>query len=103
MTEATNATTKLPTQRRRRYVLSISVDTDVSLDEFDTEDIRRYLHELDGENGEEATEQAETDGCYIDATTCGQINTLALCGQKGEAIKLVMQIVSNAIGREIKP
>ena len=93
----------IPLQRRRRRIPSVSVDVDVSLDEFDIDTIRSYLREQDGEAGEEDMGQAETDGCYIDSITCNQINTLALCGQKDEAIKLVMEIVSRAIGREIKP
>lgn len=90
----------IPLQRRRRRIPSVSVDVDVSLDEFDIGTIRSYLREQDGEAD---MGQADTDGCYIDSITCNQINTLALCGQKDEAIKLVMEIVSRAIGREIKP
>lgn len=89
----------IPLQRRRRSSPTINVDVDVSLDEFDTDVIRQYLRDQDGEE----VESAETDGCYIDVATCNQISTLALCGQKEEAVKLTMQIVSRAIGREIKP
>jgi hypothetical protein len=85
---------------RRKQTPRTHVTVSVSLDEFDEDDIRSYLREQEGEVAEAS---ADTDGCYIDSTTCNQINTLALCGQKDEAIKLVMEIVSRAIGREIKP
>lgn len=90
----------IPLQRRYKRFPSVSVDVDVSLDEFDIDTIRSYLQE---HAGEQVSANGCSDGCYMDVTTCNQINTLALCGQKDEAIKLVMEIVSRAIGREIKP
>lgn len=89
----------MPTQattKPRYRVPSVNVDVDVMLDEFDIDDIRNYLANVDGRG------QATGPGAVlIDGEDVGRIATIALCGQKEAARELVLQIVGDAIGRPL--
>jgi hypothetical protein len=79
-----------------------SVDVDVSLDEFELEDIADYLRH----NGYKVSATSATvteDGStnVLDPDDLDHIYTLALCGQREAAQHEALQLVSEAIGRPL--
>lgn len=85
------------TTATRYRVPSISEYVDVSLDQFDVDEIREYLAHVDGQAGAGPTGEALT----ICRSDLAHIETLALCGQKQAARDEVLQIVSRHIGRQL--
>ena len=84
--------------RKCIHIPSVTVDADVSLDEFDTADIIKYLQDI-GENASGATSSGS--GFLISQSDLNHIETLAVCGQADAAKKLALQIISEAIGRTV--
>lgn len=99
MTTTTQAT------KPRYRVPSVSVDADVSLDEFDNSDIIKYLrhqgYEVGGADAVGNNADCASEGLYLSPDDLGRIETLALCGQKEPARQLALEIISEAIGREL--
>lgn len=82
---------------KRYRTPSVSEYVDVSLDQFDTEEIREYLAHVDegtatGRHGESLT---------IGVADLGRVETLALCGQRDAAREFVLEIVARHIGRKL--
>lgn len=94
-------------EKKSRYrVPSVSVDADVSLDEFGDSEIAKYLRHRGyevagaGEDGG-GTSDCSSEGLYLSPSDLNRIETLALCGQKEPARQLALAIISEAIGREL--
>ena len=94
--------------KKPRYRMpSVSAVCDVRIDEFDTKDIISYLrhkgYRVDG-TGDEPDLGGGCDGsseAIISRSELNRISTLALCGQREQARDMVMQMVSEAIGRSL--
>lgn len=76
---------------------SVSEYVDVSLDQFDIDEIREYIAHVDGEAGTGPSGESLTIG----VADLGRIETLALCGQRDAAREAVLEIVSRHIGRKL--
>lgn len=90
---------------RRTPVRTVSVDADVSLDEFDDSDIAEYLrgrgyfvsaiaavfHDQDGESPN-----------ILDPDELNHIDHLAICGQIGPAKQEAIALIEKAIGRTLQ-
>lgn len=77
---------------------------EVSLDDFDIDDIREYLRrrdygELDKPVG--AAPSGFSDPLLIEADDLDRIATLALCGQKHHAQQHLLNLVSEHLGRDL--
>jgi len=72
-------------------------EVEVSLDEFNIADIYEYLRHQKPQD----IEQAAGEGLYVSPAELNQIDTLALCGQRAQAVELVMTLVSEAVGRTL--
>jgi hypothetical protein len=92
------------TSKPRYRTPSVSADVDVSLDEFDTDDIVEYLRH----HGYTVTGNAVADGPVpeatdqIDTADLEHIYTLAVCGQLEFAKQEALQVVGKAIGRPLQ-
>jgi hypothetical protein len=92
------------TSKPRYRTPSVSADVDVSLDEFDTDDIVEYLRH----NGYTVTGNAVAQDAVpeatnqIDTADLDHIYTLAVAGQLQVAQQEALQIVGKAIGRPLK-
>ena len=84
--------------KKRVRIPSVSVDAVVSLDEFSTDEIQKYLQDI-AEEGAASGGGDGSDGCYLTPEDLNRIETLALCGQAEHAKALALQIVGDAIGR----
>lgn len=76
----------------------------VTLDDFDLEDIREYLHRQDNHVPDSAPsyDQGRTNAsCVITPEELCRIETLALCGQTDHARAELLRIVSDHIGRPL--
>ena len=94
------------TTKPRYRVPTCAVYHDVSLDEFDVQDIRKYLAHIDCTAGdateyEDPADRPKPAGLNISGSDMDRIATLALCGQRDAARELVLQIVGDAIGRAL--
>lgn len=79
-----------------------SVDVDVSLDEFNLEEIAQYLRHNGYEvSGTPATVTEDGAPNVFDPEDLNHIYTLALCGQLKVAQIEALQLVSQAIGRPL--
>lgn len=93
------ATPSAPAQqpmRKRRFVPTVMVDAEVSLDEFCTEDILKYLRDQG-----EGVAIDSGEGIFLSQGDLNRCETLALCGQVDAARKYILDIVSQAIGRPL--
>jgi hypothetical protein len=77
---------------------------EVSLADFDIEEIREYLHrkdhgKLDKPAG--AASSGFSDPLLIESDDLDRIATLALCGQKQHAQQHVLSLVSEHLGRDL--
>jgi len=79
---------------RRKRAPTVSVDVDVSLDEFGIDEIREWL-KSQGEDVDDG------EGLYIGTDDLNRIETLAVCGQQDEARKFALSIISKAIQRPL--
>jgi hypothetical protein len=92
------------TSKPRYRTPSVSADVDVSLDEFDTDDIVEYLRH----NGYTVTGNAVAQDVVpeatnqIDTADLDHIYTLAVAGQLQVAQQEALQIVGKAIGRPLQ-
>ena len=80
------------------------VDVDVSLDEFDLDEIAEYLrHNGYKVSATSATVDPETGAAdnVLDPDELDRVYTLALCGQREAAQQIALQLVGDAIGRPI--
>jgi hypothetical protein len=82
----------------------VSADVDVSLDEFETEDIIDYLrHNGYTVTGNAVAEDAAPEATnQIDTADLDHIYTLALAGQLQVAQQEALQVVGKAIGRPLQ-
>lgn len=89
----------------RRYIpkTRISVDADVSLDEFDDSDIAEYLRGR-GYYVSASAKVLHDQDCELalDPDDLYHIETLEVCGQIEAARNEALALVSNAIGRTLK-
>lgn len=85
------------TTKKRIRIPSVSVDAEVSLDEFSTDEIRKYLQDIGEEDGSGGG--GDGKGCYLTSEDLNRIETLALCGQTEHAKALALQVVGDVIGR----
>jgi hypothetical protein len=76
---------------------SVSEYVDVSLDQFDIDDIREYVAHVDAKAGTGPS----GDSLTISREDLGRVETLALCGQTDAARETVLEIVSRHIGRKL--
>ena len=92
------------TSKPRYRTPSVSADVDVSLDEFETDDIVEYLRH----NGYTVTGNAVAQDAVpeannqIDTADLDHIYTLAVCGQLQFAKEKALQVVGTAIGRPLQ-
>jgi len=88
----------------RYYTPSVCVREEVSLDQFDFDQIvgflRHHGYQVAGKDvGELGVDEVTTDGLFLTPEDLSRIATLSLCGQKQPARDLVLGIVGDAIGR----
>ena len=95
----------MSTTERRYRVPSVSRDVDVSLSDFDLDEIREYLRRHDtGQMDKPAgaiSPLGFDDPLLIGSDELDRVTTLAICGQKQHAQQLILSIVSEHIGRDI--
>lgn len=84
------------------YFRTPTIDNSVSLDEFDTDDIIKYLrysgYEVEGSTDINSSNE---EGCHIPRYLINRIETLALCGQKEHAREMICKFIGDTIGRSI--
>lgn len=90
----------------RYWIPTVSADIDVSLDQFDAEEIAEYLRHsgyavFNGSAGDFAEDPIAVSGIYVNQDDLNRISTLALCGQLDAARSNALAIISNAIGRAL--
>jgi hypothetical protein len=92
------------TSKPRYRTPYVSADVDVSLDEFDTDDIVEYLrHNGYTVTGNAVCEQTVPEASnHIDTADLDHIYTLAVCGQIQFAKEEALQVVGKAIGRPLQ-
>jgi len=83
-------------KKPRYYAPTVSVDVDVSLDEFSMDDIHEYLRH----KGEQVTVHTGA-GLFIAQDELDRILTLAVCGQLEAARNASLEIISEAIERKL--
>ena len=92
------------TSKPRYRTPSVSADVDVSLDEFDTDDIVEYLrHNGYTVTGNAVAQDAVPEAAnQIDTADLDHIYTLAVCGQLTFAQQEALAVVGKAIGRPLQ-
>lgn len=88
------------TSKPRYRIPVVLVDAEVSLDEFDENDIVEYLrhHGYTVIGGSSTTNSVDEQ---ITATELDHIFTLSVCGQKDEARSEALNMIGRVIGRPI--
>jgi hypothetical protein len=94
------------TEVQRRYrVPTVSRYVDISLSDFDLDEIREYLRRMDRGEMDKPEGSISPAGfgepLLIESDDLDRIATLALCGQKQHAQQYVLGLVSEHIGRDI--
>ena len=78
-------------------------ETEVSLDDFDLDDIREYLRRQGGgSSSSPSSGGADDSDLCIEKSELDRIETLLLCGQRDSAREWVFEIVSKHIGRDLQ-
>jgi hypothetical protein len=92
------------TSKPRYRTPSVSADVDVSLDEFDTDDIVEYLrHNGYTVTGNAVAQDAVPEAAnQIDTADLDHIYTLAVCGQLTFAQQEALAVVGKDIGRPLQ-
>lgn len=81
----------------------VYAEAEVSLDEFDTDDIINYLkHNGHSFDGSSSPSEPTGNGLVINQESLNRIETLVLCGQKQHAHQLIFTLISEAISRNIE-
>lgn len=90
------------TKPTRKRAPSICVDVDVSLDEFDLDEVADYLRH-NGYKVSGTTSSVNEDGPsnVLDPDDLDHVYTLSLCGQSEVAKQIALQLVGDAIGRPL--
>ena len=78
---------------------SRSAEAEISLDEFDTEELERELHHRAGSY--RSAPLTDDGGIYLDAEVLSTVTTLLICGQRESAREMVADQLFEALGRRL--
>jgi hypothetical protein len=85
---------------------TVSVDVDVSLDEFGNAEIANYLrsrgYQVTGEPNSALVGGYADPFNVFDVDALNHIETLSVCGQRAHAVFEALRLVGNAIGRPLQ-
>ena len=98
---ATTAEPTAPATKPRYYAPTVRTDVDVSLSEFNDDEIIEYCRQKNITIGVAPSQVDYGSGICLEPSELARIETLTICGQRQEARDFLCRIVGDQIGRAL--